>query len=278
MNALITHNGYPHADDILSYSVLSFLFPDWILIRTRDEDIIRNCSEDSIVFDIGMKYDGYRYFDHHQKDKEMRDELIPYSAFGLIWFHFGRDFLEKLEIKNVEKVWAHIDETFVRLIDIGDNGVICAETKRVSDPFSFGRIMEFSASASDEDFKFSAIFGHKILMNMAKKQDEVLDDMEYVKGANTILFGTTLVLDKKIASLSSCKERADYDDLLFVIQPRDDKFQVSTLQSGTFVNRMSLKQTEDIPDLEFCHTAGFIAVGKTKESLFELIKQTLGEV
>ena len=87
MKYLITHDGYPHADDILAYALLSTVYPEWKLVRTRDESIINmpeDC-EDKIVFDVGMKFDAFHFFDHHQKEKKMRDEIIPFSAFGLIW-------------------------------------------------------------------------------------------------------------------------------------------------------------------------------------------------
>ena len=70
-----THSGKFHADDVFSAALLTILNPDIKIERGFEvpEDF------DGIVFDIG-----FGEFDHHQQDRAVRENNIPYAAFGLL--------------------------------------------------------------------------------------------------------------------------------------------------------------------------------------------------
>ena len=80
---LITHNGSFHTDDLFACAILSIVLEDsgqkFEIIRTRDEDIVKN---GDYVFDVGGIYDvENNRFDHHQKveqEKEKMAFLIPH--------------------------------------------------------------------------------------------------------------------------------------------------------------------------------------------------------
>ena len=68
---IVTHNGTFHADDVLAVATLAHnLGSDIEIVRTRDPKIIDDAD---IVVDVGGKYDGQKYFDHHQ------DQNLPAS-------------------------------------------------------------------------------------------------------------------------------------------------------------------------------------------------------
>ena len=69
-----THSGKFHADDVFSSALLLYLNPELTILRgNRVPDDF-----EGIVFDIGRgKYD------HHQKDSRIRENGVPYAAFGL---------------------------------------------------------------------------------------------------------------------------------------------------------------------------------------------------
>ena len=75
-----THSGKFHADDVFSSALLLYLNPEITILRgNRVPDDF-----DGIVFDIGRgKYD------HHQKDSRIRENGVPYAAFGLLWEVLG---------------------------------------------------------------------------------------------------------------------------------------------------------------------------------------------
>lgn len=71
-----------------------------------------------IVLDVGGVYDPeHRRFDHHQTTSGARENGILYSAFGLLWQHYGLEFCG-----GDEEVWRRIDRGLVQAIDAVDNG------------------------------------------------------------------------------------------------------------------------------------------------------------
>ena len=109
----ITHGGRFHADDVFSAALLKMVYPDIRIIRTFTvpDDF------EGIVFDIG----GGKY-DHHQKDSDIRDNGIPYAAFGLLWREFGEQIIAKeCPPDLVLKETARFDERFIQQLDEDDN-------------------------------------------------------------------------------------------------------------------------------------------------------------
>ena len=103
--AAFTHGGKFHADDVFSAALLLYLNPEIVITRGNrvPEDF------DGIVFDIGRG----RY-DHHQKDSRVRENGVPYAAFGLLWEELGGAILG-------EELAAEFDEAFVQPLDNNDN-------------------------------------------------------------------------------------------------------------------------------------------------------------
>ena len=112
-NAL-THAGKFHADDVFSAALLKTVFPKIRISRSFRAPQ----SYDGIVFDIG-----FGEFDHHQENAPVRENGVPYAAFGLLWRKFGSDILKKYGCKEefLEKEAAHFDEVFVQPLDLDDN-------------------------------------------------------------------------------------------------------------------------------------------------------------
>ena len=88
---IVTHSGGFHADELLSSVILTRLFPKARITRTRDA-AWTTPAPDRVIYDAGRDHDPERLiFDHHQKSLPLRGDGQPYSSFGLIWRHFGRD-------------------------------------------------------------------------------------------------------------------------------------------------------------------------------------------
>ena len=111
----VTHSGKFHVDDVISTIFLSKLKKDIILIRVPS---VKNINvENKIVYDIGLGE-----FDHHQKNRNgQRQNGIYYSSIGLLWKKFGRKYLEKLEVTNVDKTFQYMDDELIQYIDATDN-------------------------------------------------------------------------------------------------------------------------------------------------------------
>ena len=100
-----THSGKFHADDVFSSALLLYLNPQ--ITITRGNQVPEGY--DGIVFDIGRG----RY-DHHQRDSRVRENGVPYAAFGLLWEELGSGILG-------ETLAQRFDEEFVQPLDKNDN-------------------------------------------------------------------------------------------------------------------------------------------------------------
>ncbi len=112
----ITHSGTMHADEVFSTAFLHLYRGDILLFRTNE--VKESDYPDKMIYDIGRgKYD------HHQIDRKVRENNIPYCSFGLIWKEFGLEFLKKRNIEYAEDVHSSIDKDFIEGIDAIDNGI-----------------------------------------------------------------------------------------------------------------------------------------------------------
>ena len=103
--AAFTHGGKFHADDVFSAALLLHFNPQLTIQRGNrvPEDFA------GIVFDIGRGE-----YDHHQKDSRIRENQVPYAAFGLLWEALGTEILSP-------EMAARFDEKFVQPLDLNDN-------------------------------------------------------------------------------------------------------------------------------------------------------------
>lgn len=100
-----THSGKFHADDVFSSALLLYLNPQ--ITITRGNRVPEEY--DGIIFDIGRG----RY-DHHQRDSRVRENGVPYAAFGLLWEELGGEILGGTLAQR-------FDEEFVQPLDNNDN-------------------------------------------------------------------------------------------------------------------------------------------------------------
>lgn len=125
----VTHSGTFHVDDIISTVFLSKILKKVSLIRvpsTNELDL-----NGKIVYDIGLGK-----FDHHQSCRNgKRDNGIYYSSIGLLWKEFGHEYLTKLNVKNIDKVFNYIDTELIQYIDATDNVQIEYLENKISPDF-----------------------------------------------------------------------------------------------------------------------------------------------
>lgn len=104
-NQAFTHGGKFHADDVFSAALLRICNPD----VTFERGFRVPESFDGLVFDIG---DGP--FDHHEKGSPIRENGVPFAAFGLLWKELGEQLIGAVDARR-------FDESFVQPLDLDDN-------------------------------------------------------------------------------------------------------------------------------------------------------------
>lgn len=128
---IATHDGSFHADETIACSILTYLYPNATIIRSRDE---KELDKADIVIDVSGINDE-KHFDHHSNEFTLtRKNGIKYATAGIIWKKFGYDFIkqvyqehlkdhiESIDDKLILKVIQRIDLEIMTLIDINDNG------------------------------------------------------------------------------------------------------------------------------------------------------------
>ncbi|ETA50471.1 MYG1 family protein [Ponticoccus alexandrii] len=301
LTELVTHSGGFHADEILSTVVLSRLHPDARRLRSRDP-ALTSAAPGRIVYDVGRAYDATAgLFDHHQKPAPLRPDGAPYSSFGLIWHHFGTDYLRALAVPEADLAALHaqLDNSLVRPIDLMDNGALDPSAAGPLAALTLPALLERMKPAFDvggpdaEDAAFEKALGLArtvleasvaTLAARARAEGRVL---AAIAETGT---GRVLELPQGMPHLSAI-EKAGADHLLFVVHPRDGDWALNTIRksAGTFDSRAdlpaawagltdtALEQASGVPGARFCHNARFIAVAATREAVMALAEKAVAE-
>lgn len=286
---LVTHSGGFHADELLSSVILQRLFPNTELVRSRDADWISPAPH-KIIYDVGRDYDpATQIFDHHQRPNPLREDGQPYSSFGLIWAHYGRDYLRALEVPEVdiEEIHLSFDTGFVLPVDLLDNGALAPATAGILGSLTLPVLLETLKPVFDErsegaeDRAFAAAlpiargFIEASIAGKAAKRRARAMVTQAIEAA-----GDSRVLELPMGMpFRSAVEEAGADHLLFVVHPRDSDWAIIgiRLSGDSFELRAdlpaswagltddALEQASGVAGAKFCHNGRFIAVASTRD-------------
>jgi uncharacterized UPF0160 family protein len=270
---IATHNGKFHADDVFGVALLTQLFPDAEVVRTRDPEVLATAD---VVLDVGGAYD------------VERDNGILYSAFGLLWQHYGKEYC------GDDAVWQKIDSRLVQAIDAVDNG---QDLYTVSDlgaaPVDVSEVLGlFNPLGDDEDF--DSQFQVAVALATTLLQRYRLRYATSIAAERTFLDAyaaspkkTYVVLEKFVPHGGIATKQPK---LLFTVFPgATGHWTIQTVrpESSQFgsrkelpepwrgLNGAELAEVTGVPDAVFCHKAGFIAAAETREGALEMLRQAL---
>lgn len=299
---LVTHSGGFHADELMSSVILTRLFPDAPITRTRAPDWIAP-AEDRIIYDVGGAYDAEaQIFDHHQRGAPTRDDGQPLSSFGLIWRHFGRDYLAAMDVPadHIDAVHGSFDKSFVLPIDLVDNGALSpSDAGQLSSMTLPGLLETLKPIFDDKDPDSETRAFHSALTiarafvearvnrNAAKLRAETMA-MDAITAA-----GAGYILELPMGMpFRPAITKAGADHLLFVITPRADndwtiggirKFDEGFEQRADLpaawagLNGAELESASGIPGAKFCHNARFIAAANSREAIVAMAEAAVAE-
>ena len=275
-----THSGKFHADDVFSSALLLYLNPEIRIIRGNKvpEDF------DGIVFDIGRG----RY-DHHQKDSRIRENGIPYAAFGLLWEELGAEILG-------EELAQKFDESFVQPLDDNDNTGEKNELATLIGNFN----PTWDAQGGNDEAFFQAVsVAGMILENKFerylgneradKRVEEILEEHQ-----KAILSGEKSKEEARILILPEfvpCQKRLSETDIAFVIFPSNrggyciqpQKKEYSLNYKCSFpVEWLGLENEElvaatGLSSAGFCHKGGFLMTTGTLEDAVKACEISLAD-
>ncbi|EDQ05591.1 hypothetical protein DSM14862_02576 [Sulfitobacter indolifex] len=299
---LVTHSGGFHADELLSSVILTRLYPDATLLRSRDADWITP-GAGRIIYDVGREYDADALiFDHHQRPNPLREDGQPFSSFGLIWQHYGRDYLRSFDVPeaDVEDIHRSFDQGFVLPVDLIDNGALEPSVAGPLAGMTLPVLLETLKPVFDErgedadDRAFMAAlpvaraFVEAAIKGKAAKRRAEAMVMQAIEAAGS---GRVLELPRGMP-FRSAVEKAGADHLLFVVHPRGEDWALTTIRKSgdSFEARADLPEAwagltdadleaaSGVQGAKFCHNARFIAVAANREAALRMADLAVQDV
>lgn len=290
INKMAVHNGVFHADEVFGVSIIKGLYPQVEIIRTRDKEILEICD---LVADVGEGP-----YDHHKMDKELRDDGIPYSAFGLLWRDFGIDYVAKfcphLEKKEQETLAKKVADEFILQIDAGDNGISLNEfnspVTTISQVISSFMPLKHEERTVDEAFMEAVDFAHKYLKRLVIRFGEYYESVHYIEEAlkNQPIEEThILILEESVKWKDLLVEYDPQEHVWFVVfQDIAGTYRVQTVpkEKDSFEARVDLPESwgalreeelsriTGIEGCTFCHPNLFICGNLTQEGAIQMAK------
>lgn len=277
-SSAFTHSGKFHADDVFSAALLLYLNPEITIIRgNKVPDDYKG-----LVFDIGRGQ-----YDHHQKDSRVRENGVPYAAFGLLWEALGTEILG-------EELAEKFDESFVQPLDNNDN---TGEKNELATLIGNFNPSWDSKDSNDQAFFQAVSVAGMILENKFeryrgneradKRVEEVLE--EHQRALNT---GDTAAENTNILVLPEfipCQKRLSETSIAFVIFPSNrggyciqpQKKEYSMNYKCSFPSQWLGLEGEELiaaTGLEsavFCHKGGFLMTCGTLEDSLRACRSSL---
>ncbi len=288
---LVTHSGGFHADELLSSVILSRIFPQARIMRSRAPEWI-TAGPDRVIYDVGGAYDANaQIFDHHQRGAPLREDGQPYSSFGLIWKHYGRDYLITCGVPqtDVDVVHSSFDSGFVLPVDLMDNGALSASVAGPLAGLTLPALLETLKPVFDEtdpEAEDRAFHGAlaiarsfveaRIARSAAKLRAEAMVHQAIVAAGESRILELPMGMPFRPAVI-----KAGADHLLFVVHPRgedwcltgircsDEGFELRADLPAAWAGLTNgdLELASGVAGASFCHNGRFIAAAKTRDAV-----------
>jgi len=246
-----THNKVFHADEVSAIALLK-IFTDEKIIVERVNHNMTDFSKYDMVIDISRKFDGVKYFDHHQNKGGK-------SSAGLIWEYLG---LEK-EYYQISKL--------IRIIDKHDVGEVKAT------PFEYPNLIRCFNSDDVNDkvlqaraFDKAVEFAITIFSSLKDAQDELIQAKQIV--ADSYFFDSNpdiIYLDKFTPHWSSYINGELTPSIKAVVWKDDyeNNFKLKLVPKSVGNFKSNTKALPQDTSMEFVHSAGFFAVAEDEEKM-----------
>ena len=275
-----THGGKFHADDVFSAALLFYINPEITILRgNRVPDDF-----DGIVFDIGRGA-----YDHHQRDSRVRENGVPYAAFGLLWEAVGAEILG-------EELAEEFDEAFVQPLDHNDN---TGEKNELANLIGNFNPTWDAQGGNDEAFFQAVSVAGMILENKFERYrgneradrrvEEILEEHR-----QAVTSGKRDSEDAKILILPEfvpCQKRLSETEIAFVIFPSNrggyciqpQKKEYSLNYKCSFpsewlgLENEELQKETGLVSAGFCHKGGFLLTTGTLEDAVKACEISLAE-
>lgn len=256
-NYAYTHGGLFHADDVFAWAALKVAGFEFTLKRVNR--VPADINDNDIIFDIG----GGK-FDHHQPNAEVRENGIPYAAFGLI----VREFHEAMGLSD--NAYHLLDSTFIQKMDAYDNGAT-EESNPLSNAIScFYPVWDEDGSeaAQMEAFEAAAEVALMILCKEIASVNAKVRAYDYADSLKKTVFHHTVFMDRFAPISGIYKDDSEIHWLAF--PSNRGGWNISSVPGVNVRNKALMPEqfrgSSNLPKgMTFCHPGGFIAAFETEQ-------------
>lgn len=294
---IYVHGSKFHLDDVLCAAMGKIMGYEYE--RTDDSNICSHVGPDDLVADVGRKYDGVRFFDHHQLEVPAPQDIglslrFPFSkvaAAGMLWAAKGAEVIRAIDpsIKdeNIQEIIDTIDLQVIGpsdRVDTGDGDIpsgVCTLSFFVSsmtpdeqDPEAFNQRFKQIVEDSIEPF----------LRSIIKKLIFKISSRDYIANA-PIVDEKIIVFDRYVPWVSEVLHNMRFNSCLYVVFPSlrggwhaqcipiEKSYQTrksfpikwAGATGQYFANLLGEKYKPG--DNFFCHNARFLIAAPTKEQV-----------
>ncbi|OSP56843.1 MYG1 family protein [Pseudoruegeria sp. SK021] len=291
---LVTHSGGFHADEVLASVILTRLYPEAEIVRSRKPEWITP-GPDRVIYDVGGVFDPEAgIFDHHQRGAPVREDGQAFSSFGLIWRQFGRAYLGLLGVPeaDLEAVHASFDGAFVVPVDMVDTGTLSPGSAGPLSAMTLPGLIETLKPVFDEADPEAELRGFHTAVSIARSfvEARVARSAAKLRAEAMVLAAIERAGEGRVLELPMgmpfrpAVVKAGADHLLFVVTPRGDEWSLGgiRLKDDGFAQRAdlpaawagltdsALEQASGVDGAIFCHTGRFIATARSREAILAM--------
>ena len=291
MSRFITHSGTFHADEVFATAILrKALGMAHEIVRTKDASI---ALPGDIVYDIG-----FGELDHHQDEKVVRPNGIPYAACGLVWRKYG------MSLCISPEAFASVDACLVQGIDAADSGVKLAGDERCR-PMAVSSVVAAFNPRWDDPRNGDPAYSDACFMRAVEMADAILGNT--IDEANATFLAKDTVekaIDAAKDGIMELDRYCPWDrhlllsanpkaaDLLYVVFPSNRggwNWQAVPAALGSFDQRnycpkawrgrrdADVKAASGVPGAVFCHPSGFLGACETYEDAMAMAAKAIAE-
>lgn len=257
MSKLIaTHNKTMHADEVTAIALLKVFINNDIIVSRIDHNMT-NFEKFDFVIDIGRKFDGKKYFDHHQYKGGK-------SSAGLIW-----DFI------NLNEEYPKISN-FIDLIDKHDVGIEKAREFEFPSLIKCFNTSNLNVIEQDKQFKKAVDFVVTVINSMKSMQEELIEAEHIVKKSYIFDNNPNIIELEKFTSQWAMyiNGRIMPNIKAVVWEDKGDKtwkVKVPSKKLDSF--ELTSEPFKQDNNMEFVHSSGYFAIAKDKEQMKKFLKK-----
>jgi uncharacterized UPF0160 family protein len=283
-----THSGSFHADDVFAIATLSFIYPEYEIIRSRDEEVLGQCD---YLVDVGGVYDHEnKIYDHHFRNGPAYEDGLAMSSVGLIWKHYGEKVCGNQDIAD------RVCQKLIRSLDANDNGVTLSQP--VEDDFGISEvsISGIIAIMNPPDLEnVDEVFGTEVIRAKAILEAFIAKAKHWYNSKAEVDEVVAKALQNKrqyIEVSEGCNwmehllNNEDGQNILFACFPNGPKWYARTVSvvPKSFDSRKDFPEAwaglrdeefskaAGIDDGVFCHHGLFICGAGSRESILKLLE------